>query len=198
MKFFSKEILKIFLLALLIVLPIRLFLFQPFFVDGNSMLPNFHHGNYLIINQIGYKTTQVGIGGATLFTVRPWKELERGDIIVFRAPGEKRQFFIKRIVGLPGETVAVRGGKVVIASGDDEFTLDESYLPSERRTLCNGVPQCDAVTLSDEEYYVLGDNRGASSDSRVWGPLPRSEVIGMVLLRAWPLTDFAFYRHGAT
>ena len=161
---FIFEVIKIVILALLIVIPIRYFIFQPFVIKGNSMEPNFHHGDYLIVDEISYRL----------------KEPERGDIIVFRYPQDPSQRFIKRIIGLPGETVVIEGEKITISKGTEERILDEStYLPSQN--YFDNV----SLSLSEDEYFVLGDNRLASFDSRKWGSLPRNYIVGRVILRTW-------------
>lgn len=195
-KNFIVEVVKIFVLALVIIVPIRLFIFQPFFVQGDSMLPNFENAQYLIVNEVGYKRTAIGPGEKPFFVSEPWKELERGEVIVFRAPGDPKEFYIKRVIGLPGESVTIENGKVRIANEDqpEGFYMDESvYLPPERRTFCGVNAVCPAITLEEDEYYVLGDNRGASNDSRAWGPLHQDEVIGTVAVRAWPVTQMQLY-----
>ncbi|MEN8251954.1 MAG: signal peptidase I, partial [Patescibacteria group bacterium] len=144
-----------------------------------------------IINEFGYKNTPVSVLGKDVVTVKPRKDLERYDIIVFRAPGNGKQFYIKRVVGLPGETVEIDNGFVTIYNDEQSEgqVLDESgYLPEGRKT--NGSRK---TTLADDEYYVLGDNRPASSDSRSFGPLNKDEVIGKVLLRAWPVGEFTVF-----
>lgn len=188
---FIVEIIKVFFWAVIIILPIRLFLFQPFFVQGASMEPNFEDGEYLIINELGYKETDVNLAGSHFFTVAPFKELQRGDITVFRYPKNPKQFFIKRVIALPGETITIRDGKVIIANADNPagFILDESeYVSPELKTTGEMMR-----TLKDNEYFVLGDNRGSSHDSRSWGPLPKKNIIGKVLLRAWPVKRAAVY-----
>lgn len=182
---FVTEVIKIFAMAAIIILPIRLFLFQPFFVQGASMEPNFHDGEYLIINEVGYKTTTIGLGDKEFFTVTGEKLLHRGDAIVFRYPRNPKQYFIKRVIGLPGERVSTVGSTVKIYNDahPEGIELDEPYLPDYMTT--NGDIE---ITVGTDEYFVLGDNRHFSSDSRVWGLLPRSLVVGKVYLRAWPLS----------
>lgn len=182
---FIWEIIKIFTLALVIIVPIRVFLFQPFFVQGASMEPNFENKEYLIVNEFGYKKTVANIDGFHIFTLNPFKNLERQAVIVFRYPKDRRQFFIKRVIGLPGEKVQIKNGDVVIYNKEnpDGFVLDEGeYLSSNVKTIGENV-----ITLKDDEYFVMGDNRMFSSDSRAWGPIKASDVIGKTLLRAWPL-----------
>ena len=182
----------VFFWALVIIVPIRIFLFQPFFVQGASMDKNFADGDYLIVNELGYKQTDVNpFGVAHLFTVSTFRDLSRGDVVVFRYPLDTTQFFIKRVIGLPGETVKIAGGKVTIinAQHPDGFVLDESkYLPSS--VITSGSL---TYTLNDQQYFVMGDNREFSHDSRAFGPVPKDDVIGKVLVRAWPFSKAAIF-----
>jgi len=166
---FIWEVVKIVVIALLIVLPIRYFLFQPFFVDGQSMEPNFQDGDYLIVDELSYRT----------------RAPERGEVVVFNYPNDPSKRYIKRIIGLPGETIEIINGNVyIVTDGEYKELEEESYLPS---VYTSGKIEKE---LGDNEYFVLGDNRAASSDSRVWGTLPRENIIGRVYLRAWPISDF--------
>ena len=169
---FIWEIIKIVIIALAIVVPIRYFLFQPFFVKGESMEPNFQNGDYLIIDELSYRL----------------REPERGEVIVFKYPRNISQRYIKRIIGLPGETVEIKDGKVTVYQKNSEIkVLDESnYLPAYFQTSGNL-----RINLNENEYLVLGDNRPSSSDSRIWGPLPKEDIIGRVLIRAWPAAAIA-------
>lgn len=168
---FLWEVSKIVIIALLIVVPIRYFLFQPFFVRGQSMEPNFANGDYLIIDEISYRLSPP----------------QRGEVIVFKYPNNPSQRYIKRIIGLPGETVEIKDGKVVIYHQGESQSLDElDYLSLNIQT-----PGDIRVSLDEGEFFVLGDNRLLSSDSRRWGPLRREHIIGKVFLRAWPFTAFA-------
>ena len=167
---FIWEITKIVIIALVIVIPIRYFLFQPFFVRGQSMEPNFENGDYLIVDELSYHL----------------RGPERGEAVVFKYPQDPTQRYIKRIIGLPGETVEIREGKVIISNENGSQVLNESdYL--------SGIPTPGEiqVTLGENEYFVLGDNRPASSDSRRWGSVPRDDIIGRVFIRAWPLVALA-------
>lgn len=165
---FISEVMKVVIISAIIVIPIRYFIIQPFFVSGSSMQPQFYNGEYLIIDEISYRS----------------KLPERGDVIVFRYPKDRSQFYIKRVIGLPGETVEVKDGKVVIFNKENPWglILDEPYLkPGE-------ITRGDIyLKVDDNSYFVLGDNRQASSDSRVWGLVDKKFMIGKVWLRAWPL-----------
>lgn len=184
MKAFVVEVVKMFFLALIIIIPVRMFLFQPFFVRGQSMEPNFSDRQYLIVNELGYKRTIINVFGKNVVLVEPHKVFARGDVVVFRAPIRDKQYYIKRIIGLPGERVVVSDGVVRVFNAEhpEGYLLDEStYLPDGRKT----GGEAD-VTLTDDQYYVLGDNRPASSDSRVFGPIGKGAVMGRAALRAWP------------
>jgi len=161
------EVIKIVVLACLIVAPIRLFIFQPFFVKGQSMEPNFENGDYLFVDELSYRL----------------KAPQRGEVVVFKYPNDVSQRYIKRIIGLPGETVEIRDGKIDIFNKDGEKVLrEENYLPQSTLTLGD-----TNITLKENEFFVLGDNREASSDSRRWGPVPKEDMIGRVFFRVWPL-----------
>ena len=165
------ELVKIIVVAAVIVVPIRYFLFQPFFVRGESMNPNFESGDYLIVDEITYR----------------FRPPQRGEVIVFKYPQNPSQRFIKRIIGLPGETVEIKDGKVIIDRQGISQVLDESeYLLPGSSTLGN-----IRITLGENEYFVLGDNRDFSFDSRKFGPLAKDEIIGRVILRAWPFAALA-------
>lgn len=164
---FIWEIFKVVIVALAIVIPIRYFLFQPFIVRGESMLPSFYPNDYLIIDEISYRFHNPG----------------RGDVIIFKYPKDPSQRFIKRIIGLPGETVEINDGKIIISQNNQNQILDEkTYIPDPANTYGNL-----RIVLSSNEYFVLGDNRNFSSDSRRWGAVPRENIIGKVFLRVFPL-----------
>jgi signal peptidase I len=174
---FIGELALTIILAFAVVLIIKKFAVQPFFVDGISMEPNFHNNEYLIINEMTYR----------------WNKPERGDVIVFKYPLDEEKYYIKRIIGLPGETVKVKEGNVHICKDPENDisceVLDETvYLPDDRATNHDTT-----MTLSDAEYFVLGDNRGSSSDSRYWGALEENEIIGKVWVRAWPLNKIEVF-----
>ena len=169
---FVWEFLKIVIIAAVIVLPIRYFLFQPFIVKGDSMVPNLQSGNYLIIDEISYR----------------FKEPNRGDVVVLNYPLDNTQRFIKRIIGLPGEVVEIKNGKVTISKNGEKIVLDEtSYLPEDLMTDGNVY-----ITLKDSQYFVLGDNRQFSYDSRKWGILPKEDIIGKAAIRLFPITSVSF------
>jgi signal peptidase I len=165
---FFVDVIKFALLALLIVVPFRLFVAQPFIVSGASMAPTFTTGEYLIIDQLSYR----------------FDKPERGDVVIFRYPENPSIFFIKRIIGLPGETIEISPGDISVRSDDmsSALHLAEPYLALEN--VDRGISQ---INLDDTEYFVMGDNRKASSDSRTWGPLPEDLIIGRALLRLLPL-----------
>ncbi|OGZ17687.1 MAG: signal peptidase I [Candidatus Nealsonbacteria bacterium RBG_13_36_15] len=169
---FLWEVSKIIIIALAIVVPIRFFLFQPFIVKGSSMETNFHGGDYLIIDEISYR----------------FRQPQRGEVIVFKYPHDPSQRYIKRIVGLPGETIEVKDGQIFVSKENEETKLlDESpYLSEHQFTPGNLI-----VTLKENEYFVLGDNRVFSSDSRYWGAVAENYIVGRALFRAWPPQDLA-------
>ena len=172
---FSFEMIRILIVCFIIIFVVRSFVIQPFFVKGSSMEPNFQDGNYLIVNEIGYRL----------------EEPKRGDVVVFRYPNNPSEFFIKRVIGLPGETVEIKDNKVKIYSKENPngLLLDEiSYLASTVVT-SGSISQA----LSSDEYYVLGDNRGASSDSRRWGVLPYHFIVGKAWVRAFPFNHFTVF-----
>jgi signal peptidase I len=195
---FFVEIVKIFFLALVIIIPIRVFIFQPFFVQGASMESSFEDGEYLIVNEIGYKKTEVGIEDMKIGTLRPFRKLERGDVIVFRYPKDPSQFYIKRVIGLAGETVEIKEGKVSIYNKQwpqGKILNETAYLDEDVITQVQDNPVL-VKTVGEKEYFVMGDNRPNSSDSRVWGTINDTDVIGKVLLRAWPIERMHLYLQG--
>lgn len=136
------------------------------------MEPNFQNGNYLIVDEISYRL----------------RDPQRGEVIVFKYPMNPSQRYIKRIVGLPNETVEIQDGKVSVfnQNGVPQIIDEFNYLPESIQTLGNVE-----LKLADSEYFVLGDNRPLSSDSRRWGVLPRENIIGKVFLRVWPFAALA-------
>jgi signal peptidase I len=165
------ELARFALIAVIIVLPIRIFIAQPFIVSGASMDPTFHDGDYLIIDEISYIIS----------------EPKRNEVVVFKYPNDKKKFFIKRVIGLPGETVDVKGSVVKITNEEHKqgFELDQEYVKNTSNTEGHYV-------LKDDEYFVMGDNRIASSDSRYWGPVKRDLIVGKALLRLLPISKIEF------
>lgn len=164
-----REIAETVILTLVIFLLIRTVV-QNFRVEGMSMEPNFHDGQFLLINKLAYKLGDV----------------ERGDVIVFRYPRDPSRDFIKRVIGLPGETVEIINGQVYINGqllGDNYHTNQAGY-------------NSGAVTLGADDLFVLGDNRPNSSDSHSWGLLPRELIIGRVIFSYWPPSEWGIIKHG--
>ncbi|MDP3996530.1 MAG: signal peptidase I [bacterium] len=168
-----KDLAKFVLLTLIIVVPIRVFIAQPFLVSGSSMEPTFEDKEYLIVDKLSYRV----------------ENPQRGDVVIFRFPGDTDKFLIKRIIGLPGETVEVRNGKTHIKneSYPDGFVLGEPYALSNLPLITM------TVTLKDDYYFVMGDNREQSADSRIWGPLNRSFIVGRPFIRLYPFNEMAMF-----
>ncbi len=172
-KFFAsiKEYIVLIGTSLLMVFLVRSFIAQPFVVNGASMEPTFHTNEYLIVDQLSYE-----LG-----------EPHRGDVIVFKYPLLPSRFFIKRVIALPGETIRINNNEVFIKKvGEDEFTpLDEPYVEFPKESFVE-------MTLSQDEYFVMGDNRAASLDSRTWGPLKESFIVGKAFVRLFPPSKIDF------
>lgn len=165
------RIAKYTLVALVIITPIRIFVAQPFIVQGASMTPTIDPREYLVIDQISYRM----------------EEPRRGDVIIFRYPLDPQVYYVKRIIGLPREKVEIRAGVVSIEDANGaRKTLAEPYAAGMG---------ADSVTttLREGEYFVMGDNRAASSDSRVWGPLQERYIIGRALARLYPLNEMTLF-----
>ncbi len=162
------EIVQFALIALIIVIPVRWFIAQPFIVSGASMENTFHSGEYLIVDQLSYHL----------------EEPQAGDVIVFRYPKNPSTFFIKRIIGVPGDTITIDGNVVTITNETypGGLVLDEPYIRSMAASTFL------TETLGDREYFVMGDNRDRSSDSRVWGILQRENIIGRAFVRLFPFS----------
>lgn len=171
-KGFFRDLIETALIVLVILIPVRYFIAQPFIVVGSSMYPTFLNGDYLIIDEISYR----------------FEKPERGDVVVFRPPVNEKEHYIKRIIGLPGETVSVVNNIVTIKNKENPegFILTENYVSSER------IAEKD-ITLGEKEYFVMGDNRALSSDSRVWGPLKENEISGRVLVRLFPVRSIEMF-----
>lgn len=167
------ELIRIFVIALVIVIPIRYFVFQTFTVNGASMEPNYHNADYLVIDELSYHF------------VAP----RRGEVIVFKYPAKPSEYFIKRVIGLPSETVEVKNGEVWVGKSEKSLQkLDETYLPPG--TLTTGG---EKIVLTADQYFVLGDNRNASLDSRIFGALDKSFITGRSMIRGWPFDRVAFF-----
>ncbi len=149
-----------------------MFIAQPFIVSGASMEDTFHSGEYLIVDQLSYYMRQP----------------ERGEVVIFRYPRDPSKFFIKRIIGLPGDTINIENSVVTISNetNPEGFILDESYVdvmtPQEPMT----------EILGDREYFVMGDNRDESSDSRSWGVLQEERIVGRALFRLFPPNELDY------
>lgn len=170
---FFLEVVKFTVLSIAIVLPIRLYVAQPFIVSGSSMDPTFANGQYLIIDQISYN----------------FHEPKRGDIIVFRYPRDPAKFFIKRIIGLPGDTIVLKENEVIVKNSENPegFVLDENFVQQQRKY------EPKELIMGEEEYFVMGDNRDSSSDSRYWDALPKSHIVGRAFLRILPTEQAAIF-----
>lgn len=173
------EIVEVVIVAVGAVFIIRSFLVQPFLVSGHSMAPNFSDGDYLLVDQLTYQ----------------FRAPSRGEVVVFRYPQNESTYFIKRIIGLPGERVEIADNKITVYNAEhpEGLVLNENYLKRENGG--SSLPgRKEKFSLGEGEYLVLGDNRRFSFDSRDWGVLPRRDIIGLVRLRLWPpqgLTVFA-------
>ncbi len=163
------EVIKIVLFALLIVIPIRYFLFQPFIVRGASMEPSFYESDYLIVDQLSYR----------------FHDPQRGDVVVFNYPQDPQKRHIKRVIGLPGEEVVIEEEGIFISTEEEMVLLEEDYLFSPK------IVGEERIVLHEEEYFVMGDNRSASFDSRNWGSLPRENIIGKVFFQISPFSVFS-------
>ena len=169
---FLLDIFETLVIALSIFLIVYLFLMQPHQVNGQSMIPNFESGDYVLTDKISYR-----LG-----------EPQRGDVVVFHAPSSAHCpqgtgcDFIKRVVGLPGELVEIKDSQIFVNSE----SLGEVYIPDEFQTEAGSFTRNKSVSLGDNQYFVAGDNRPHSSDSRVWGPIDKSMIVGKAFFRYWP------------
>lgn len=152
---------KVVLFAMLVVLPIRYFLFQPFIVRGASMEPNFEESDYLIVDQLSYR----------------FREPNRGEVIVFHYPADPSKRHIKRIIGLPEEEVKIEDGNIFIISDGEKILIEEDYIPKTE------ISKEKDIFLKEGEFFVMGDNRNVSFDSRNWGALPKENIIGKVFFQ---------------
>lgn len=166
---FFWETIKIVVISLVIILPIRYFIVQPFFVKGASMESNFEDGDYIFVDELSYELGHPN----------------RGDVVIFRYPLDRAQFFIKRVIALPGETIDIKNNKVTIYNEEhpEGVVLPEPYLDPGQET--QGTIR---MKMDDNDYFVMGDNRLKSSDSRRWGPVNRSLITGHAFIRLWPVS----------
>jgi signal peptidase I len=160
------ELVRFAIIAIVIVIPIRIFIAQPFIVSGSSMFPTFQDGQYLVVDELSYE-----LGNP-----------QRDDVVVFKYPNDTTKFFIKRVIGLPNETVKIDGSDVTIINKEhpEGFKLDQPFVENKSSNEMT-------YTLKADEYFVMGDNRSASSDSRYWGPVPRKLMVGRAFLRLLPI-----------
>jgi signal peptidase I len=161
------EVLEIAIIAVAAVFIVRSFLVQPFLVSGTSMVPTFSNGDYVLTDELTYR-------------IRP---PERGEVVVFHDVSDYSTYLIKRVIGLPGERVVIKNDTITIYNKQNPngFVLNETYLPNG--TVTSGD---EDITLSSSSYFMMGDNRAVSYDSRSWGPLPASDIVGLVRFRLWP------------
>jgi signal peptidase I len=164
---FLLELVKVAVLAGITIAMVRYFLFKPFYVKGASMAPNFLDKEYLIIDELSYR----------------FRPVRRGEIIVFKYPENPKEYFLKRVVGLPGERIKIAEGQITIYNNErpEGVVLDEPYLPKDLPTVGERI-----TVLNKNQFFVLGDNRPNSFDSRRFGAVDRSLVVGRVFFRGWP------------
>lgn len=171
-KSFLWELARVVIVAFVFMIAFRMLVAEPFVVSGSSMVPNYYNREYLVVSKMSYR----------------FGDIERGDVVIFKYPNDPSQYFIKRIVGLPGEKVKIEGGHPVVYNTDypNGQVLQEPYLPDQNVTFGGD----EIIELGPDEYYVMGDNRMASSDSRVWGKLPKENIVGKAWLRVFPVNRF--------
>jgi len=173
-----KLVRDIFLIIVVFIL-FGVFFVQPVVVEGTSMLPQLHDGERLLVNKlVYYKIQSVS-----------WGHIERGDIVVFWFPNDPDKSYVKRVIGLPGEVVDLKNGKVFV----DGKELGESYLDAEHT---QSQPPPMTKKVDEHHYFVMGDNRDNSSDSRYWGLVPEKYIYGKAFFRYWKPSDIGFLEHG--
>lgn len=164
---------------------VKAYIAQPFLVKGRSMEQTFSDGDYLIVDQLSYNFTTP----------------KRFDIVVFHTEfiqgGKESEYYIKRVIGVPGDRVVIKDGVVILYkdNGDTPTKLEEDYLISGLKTI---APNSIDVVLKDQEYFVMGDNRGNSSDSRYWGPVDREYIVGKPIVRLFPFNAITLFLNNNT
>ena len=172
---FFLDIFQVVIFAGAIFLILYLLVMQPHKIDGASMEPNFHHGEYLLTDKVTYR----------------FNEPSRGDVVIFRAPGDIEEDYIKRIIGLPGEKIEIKDGNVYI----NNKKLNESYMPSDFYTLPGSFfADKEEVFVPQNKLFVLGDNRSQSADSRSFGFVDKQTIIGRAWLLYWPINEIGVIR----
>lgn len=172
---FVFDLIETVVMALAVFVIFYLFLFQPHQVKGSSMFPTFHDGEYILTDKFTYRL----------------REPKRGEVIIFRAPGHEEYDYIKRIIGLPGDTITIENGKVSVKNQ----LLIEEYLPSDFYTSPGSFTRAgQAVSVPDGQYFVMGDNRAHSSDSREWGLIPKANIVGRAWFRYWPANKIGVFK----
>lgn len=164
------DLVKFLFIALIIVVPIRLFVAQPFIVEGPSMQPTFETGDYLIVDELSYRL----------------HDPQRGDVVILHNPADPSRFLIKRVIGLPGETLTSTDGTITVTSKQDPkgTKLNEPYVTQQDESHDSWT-----VTLNSDQYFVMGDNRAVSLDSRKLGPATRDMIVGRAFMRLLPLGE---------
>jgi len=175
----SLKLLRDIILIIAVFVLLGVFVAQPVVVEGTSMLPQLHDGERLLVNKLVYYK----------FKSVSWGHIERGDVVVFWYPREPDKSYVKRVIGLPGENVEIRNGKVFI----DGTQLIEPYLDTEHN---QNLPSYSAKKVDEHYYFVMGDNRDNSSDSRIWGLVPEKYVYGKAFFRYWKPSNIGFINHG--
>lgn len=167
---FFYEMIEVFVISASFFVVVYLFLVQPHQVKGSSMYPTFKDGEYLLTDKVTYKR----------------RAPQYGDVIVFKAPINENFDFIKRVIGVPGDEIMIKGGKIYI----NDNPLDEFYLPPEYTTSPGQfLQEGESYVIPDGSVFAIGDNRGHSSDSREWGPVPYQNIVGKALFRYWPTSQ---------
>ncbi len=169
------EFIKTVAIIILIAFFVRFYLIQPFVVEGSSMEPNFHNAEYLLVDKISYR----------------FREPKRGDVIVFHPPNSPALNYIKRIIALPGEQIEIKSGEIFVNS----VRIDEPYIPTGKTLVRNSEAANLSQKLGTDQYFVLGDNRDHSSDSREWGNVPKANIIGRAWLVVFPPRNFGLVFH---